>query len=125
VFEKKLPPEAGSERAARHAVHAALSDHMPEELVEDVELVMSELVANGIRHARTDIEVHLYVQDRGQEIRVEVVDDEPGRVPKVLPLDQSGESGRGLHLLAALSESWGYEVDGPRKTVWSTLRYKG
>jgi hypothetical protein len=32
---------------------------------------------------------------------------------------RGGESGRGLHIIAALAERWGHRADGARTTVWA------
>ena len=81
-----------------------------------VQLAASELVTNAILHAGSDAVVRVEVGDGA--IRVEVLDRSPD-VP--LPRDSSlaGTGGRGLQIVAAIVDEWGFRrhADGS-KTVW-------
>jgi anti-sigma regulatory factor (Ser/Thr protein kinase) len=75
-----------------------------------LELIVSELVTNSIVHSRSGhdggtVTVAVAV-DRGRA-RVEVTDDGGPELPRLRPLDLGAESGRGLHLVAALAATWG------------------
>lgn len=118
LFEK-LPPEPRSQKAAREFLRTVLARRIPDAAMEDLELIASELVANSVRHAGTDIE--LRVRQDESELRIEVIDAVPDLLPEVHPLDEVSETGRGLHLLQTLSSGWGFDVGPERKTVWSTL----
>ena len=52
-----LPPRAASAAQARELVVTACSSWGLASLCDDVALVVTELVANAVRHAGTDIEV--------------------------------------------------------------------
>lgn len=85
-------------------------------VVDDVELVVSELVTNAVRHGRGP--VALRVTGSGRDICVEVT----GRDPVLAAHRRAGvgdESGRGLVIVAALSSGWGISADG--LTVWSRI----
>jgi serine/threonine-protein kinase RsbW len=106
--------------AARRYARDALSHHPPAHL-DAVELMVSELATNSVKHAHSDFKVS--INDSGGEIRVEVRDT--GRGQPVLrsptPIEPSG---RGLRIVEALSRAWG-TVDSPNgKTVWFTLPSK-
>jgi hypothetical protein len=87
--------------------------------VDDAALVLSELVTNALLHTRGGFGV---VLDRtGTGIRIEV-SDSSSRPPTLRPLELTVDHGRGLHLVDAISESWGSleDADGG-KTVWAEL----
>ena len=78
---------------------------MPEDRVEDLRLLTSEIVTNAVRHAglaREDtIGVAVEVSER--RVRVEVADDGPGFDPSDLPEHPpSGVGGWGLRLVDAV-----------------------
>ncbi len=82
---------------------------------DDVLLLVSELVSNSVRHAKScDIDVRVRAMDG--KIRIEVSDDGPGFAP-----DAPRGDGLGLSIVEKLSESWGMEP-GDRFTVWAELR---
>jgi anti-sigma regulatory factor (Ser/Thr protein kinase) len=87
---------------------------------ETVELLVSELVGNAVRHtgART---FGLRMQRRRGWIRVEVRD--PSRaLPCLLPVHEMDTSGRGLFLVDQLSDRWGVDLLPRGKTTWFELR---
>jgi anti-sigma regulatory factor (Ser/Thr protein kinase) len=88
-------------------------------VIDDVNLVVSELVTNAVRagcsEVGLDLEVH---RDR---VRLTVADQAPG-IPELQHPAPSDEHGRGLQLVADLSASWG--VSYPQmggKQVWADL----
>ncbi|MFJ2307341.1 ATP-binding protein [Streptomyces sp. NPDC087787] len=90
---------------------------------ENVTLVVAELAANAVRHGRVagrDFRVRLLWE--GAVVRVEVADARTERLPVVREPD--GEGGRGLVLVAAVSEGWGVERRAGRayKVVWAEVR---
>jgi len=93
--------------------------HAPQALVEDVELVVSELVTNAMRHGRGEITMHLEVaQDR---VVVGVQDQGAGRPAPRQP-DTTDSNGRGLALVALLATEWGVRPEpGGGKVVWCVL----
>ncbi|MHB1533401.1 MAG: ATP-binding protein [Acidimicrobiales bacterium] len=104
--------------AARHFVGAAVGDWGIE--AEDAVLVASELATNAVLHARSQFTVTLTCDDG--ELTVEVADHNP-RLPVVVPAPSSALSGRGLHIVDAVSAAWGVHSrpdDG--KTIWAKLR---
>ncbi|HMG65385.1 MAG TPA: ATP-binding protein [Streptosporangiaceae bacterium] len=88
------------------------------------ELVVSELVANALRHGAGPIEIQLFRGPAG--LRVEVHDDGAGR-PVRRHAGDYDECGRGLELLdgliAPLGGAWGTVEDwhAPGKTVYAVL----
>jgi anti-sigma regulatory factor (Ser/Thr protein kinase) len=112
------PEQAG---VARQLTVAVLRRWDLGPLVEDGELLVSELVGNAVRHtgART---FGLRISRRRGWVRVEVRDPSralPCLVPIVRPLD---ESGRGLMLVDMLADRWGVDLLPRGKTTWFELR---
>lgn len=82
-------------------------------------LVMTELVANAVMHART--EMTLTVELEGEGVRIAVADGSHV-LPHWSPSSPTSLCGRGLPLVARLSESWGAEalLDGGKR-VWAQV----
>ncbi|MFE2944281.1 ATP-binding protein [Streptomyces sp. NPDC059255] len=94
-----------------------------------VSAIVAELAANAVTHGRTpgrDFEVRLGLGvDR---VRVEVIDTRPDRLPRAPgifpPPDGDSTGGRGLLLVAAHADRWGWGVRDPyTKTVWAEVGY--
>lgn len=115
-----------SVRHIRRIVRSLLAEWELAELVDAVELGVTELVTNVVRHVpdrRCEVVV-LRTAEAG--VRVEVADGAPElpRVTADLPLE--GESGRGLLLLDAVADKWGVGGrPGEGKTVWFECRLNG
>jgi two-component sensor histidine kinase len=88
------------------------------ETVDDALLVVEELVANVLDHARTRFE--LIVRLSGSVLHLAVHDGSSGR-PQVRPFDPHAGRGRGLQLVSTLAARWGCDADGAGKTVWAEL----
>jgi anti-sigma regulatory factor (Ser/Thr protein kinase) len=108
-----------SVRAARRFTTEALLD-TPQEIVEAIVLMVSELATNSIRFAASDFTVD--IERARQQIRVEVTDGGTG-TPTLRDASPQDLSGRGLMIVHAMSEDWGIAPSRPPpgKTVWFTL----
>ncbi|MEU2367173.1 ATP-binding protein [Streptomyces pseudogriseolus] len=101
-------------------------------------LLVSELATNAVTHghvAGRDFRVHLLALStpnaEALTIRVEVTDTQGDRLPEppAIPAapaaqpaaDSARTGGRGLFLVEALADRWGWapRQDGPGKTVWA------
>ncbi|NJP42123.1 SpoIIE family protein phosphatase [Actinacidiphila epipremni] len=94
-------------------------------LLDDGTLLVSELVTNAVVHAGTDVELECRLEalPAPPGVVIEVGDRHPARVLRddtQEPAD-TREGGRGLHLVAALSDAWGISYRRDRKTVWCRL----
>ncbi len=84
----EVPVEAEAAAIAREVVARTLVEvPVPEERIEDLRLLTSEIVTNAVRHAglaqEDTIGVAVDVSER--RVRVEVADDGPGFDPSDLP----------------------------------------
>ncbi|PBC66317.1 histidine kinase-like protein [Streptomyces sp. TLI_235] len=92
-----------------------------EQYLEDGGLVLSELVANAVRHAGMAPDAHILIRLAlvSGMLRIEVHDG-CDRLPAMRAADGRGEGGRGLWLVEQLSAGWGCEprMGGAGKSVW-------
>lgn len=113
-----LPATLESARQARRYVLVELRRLDLEELADAAQVAVSELVTNGVLHARTPLQLTLRTIDDG--IRVTVHDGNPA-LPELRSYGRDAITGRGLKLVAALTDEVGVDPDGDGKTVWFTL----
>lgn len=115
-----LPADVGSVQAARHAIRDQLNGYLDEEAQADAELLVSELVTNGVQHGpgeRTWIDVRMLMDEAG--ITVEVSDSGDGFDPAAVPApDPERPGGWGLALVSRLADRWGTRRRRDGTAVW-------
>ncbi|MFE9138062.1 ATP-binding protein [Streptomyces sp. NPDC007355] len=117
-----LPCDLESAAVARRLVAAVLARWELAELTGSAELIVSELVTNAVLHACTGGAPVRVVVTRVQDDRVQVaVTDLDQRPPVLVRAGPAEDSGRGLALVAALSQCWGCERRRWGKRVWAEL----
>jgi len=108
--------------AARAALAERLDEAFAPARLEELRLLVTELVANSVRHGAVDergvvvVEVEL-LDDRA---RVQVSDSGRQGEPRMLPPDLDGGGGFGLYLVDRIAIRWGAEHD-PGLRVWFEL----
>lgn len=120
----RLDFHGASVRAARERLRADLAGDVPAPCVEDARVVVSELIANSLRHARPlgDHSIAVRWSLGGQTLRVSVTDGgSPSSTPTPLPADRMATGGRGLSIVSSLARRWGVESEGAGTTVWAEL----
>jgi anti-sigma regulatory factor (Ser/Thr protein kinase) len=110
-----LAAHAASGREARSFVSTALEHWACGDLAQTVSLLVSELVANAVQHARSTAEISVLLHPGC--VRIEVADDDP-TIPKRRLVGPESPSGRGLALVEQLSSSWGIDPTPKGKVVW-------
>lgn len=119
-FHLELEAKPLAARAARRFVDDHLGDvGEPGALA----LLTSELVTNGVLHARTHLLLGVTTGD--DHVLITCGDDDVSGAPIVPPQDDSRPSGRGLMLVDALASQWGVFRHDRGKTVWFTLPRRG
>lgn len=113
-----LPEDPTAARRARQVTRCQLLAWELNDHCETAELLVSELVTNALSHGRGPIRLGL--GRRHGMLRCEVADHGRG-LPQPRPLSMSGESGRGMHLVDALTNRWGVDHEASGKTVWFEL----
>jgi anti-sigma regulatory factor (Ser/Thr protein kinase) len=119
---------------ARGHVRSVLADWQMPELVETAEFVTSELVTNAVNASTREFGsppyrdkqmavIHVRLSADYVRILIEVW-DMVAASPVVRQTGADDESGRGLQLVDALADQWGWlRVDRwPDKCVWAELR---
>lgn len=108
----RLPAEPIAARTARGVVRDALPT-VDQELLDSIQLLVSELVTNAVVHASSAPRLDVHVGR--SNIRVEVFDDDttPPRVR-----ERIGPGGWGLQLVERLASRWGTDAQPDGKVVW-------
>jgi len=124
----------------RHVVRHVLDGAgIDEDATAEIEIVLSEIVGNAVRHARPleDGEIHVQCEVtvgstavggagpvQGSHVEIAVTDGgAPGRVLSARSADEQATSGRGLFIVEGLADEWGVveDVDSLRRTVWASF----
>ena len=110
-----LPAMADSVIFARQQI----TDHLSDENSIDLDhalAVTSELVANSVVHAATELQV---VLERWQYMVKVVVEDLNDQIPVMRSMDVAIDSGRGMHIIDKFADLWGYEITENGKRIWA------
>ncbi len=116
---------AQSGRTARKFTRSTLKEWGLASLADDAEAIVGEFVANAVSHAARSAEsgqpLGLRLLRRTGEVMCAVLD--PSDIAPVLRMpDRNDEAGRGLQMVDALSDVWGWSpVTGRGKAVWAIL----
>jgi PAS domain-containing protein len=108
-------PEPSAVAEARKNVLRRLDDWGLAGAAFVTELVVSELVTNAIRHAEPPIQLRL-IHDRGLICEVS---DASNTAPHMRRARTYDEGGRGLLLVAQLTQHWGTRPTPTGKTIWA------
>jgi anti-sigma regulatory factor (Ser/Thr protein kinase) len=111
--EPTVPGNARQRLATVLAAWGLASDH-----TDDALLVINELLANAVEHARTPLMLRVSFADT--VLRVEVRDESVAE-PRLRPVDFRAARGRGLQFVDALARRWSWTADGSGKTVWAEI----
>jgi anti-sigma regulatory factor (Ser/Thr protein kinase) len=124
-WEVALPVGRKAPGAARVALADWLQPRVPQRVLEDAQLVASELVTNSVLHAEVEPGtslVHVGVELAAGVLRIRVEDS--GTTGTLAPRapDLASGGGYGLNLVAALAAQWGITRCGSTK-VWADLTW--
>ena len=121
TYTLELPRTLEAPARARDALEE-LRPPLPEHVVPDMTLLVSELVTNGVKYGGEG-PIQLHITNEPERVRAEIVDQGVGFTPVERDSDLSREGGWGLHLVEELTDRWGtfegsthvwFEID-PRK----------
>lgn len=126
VALRTLGVDARSVRAARDFTAATLIRWGARQRGEDVAIVVSELLTNALRHALPEscetparAQIRLGLLQPGPCVLCAVADPSQ-RLPVLKEPGHLAETGRGLHVIGALADAWGYTTPGDAgKVVWA------
>jgi anti-sigma regulatory factor (Ser/Thr protein kinase) len=118
-----LPRNPSSVATARRFIEAWVSAWaFPRQAGEQLVLIGSELVTNAVLHARTDLTLTLELDDGRARISVKDQSQAPATLRHYRP---DALTGRGLGVVAALSDSWGISAAADGKVVWAEVAATG
>ncbi|MFI6405874.1 SpoIIE family protein phosphatase [Streptomyces sp. NPDC050548] len=110
-----IEPDPARVAGARQAATDQLAAWGLEEEAFVTELVVSELVTNAIRYGQPPIQLRL-IRDRALICEVS---DGSSTSPHLRRAHAFDEGGRGLLLVAQLTQRWGSRQTGSGKTIWA------
>src|SRR4051794_11436229 len=120
-----IPNDVRAVTVARRTLRLILTMHGLIRLVDTAELLATELVSNAVRHTKGP--AALRVRWSAGVLRIGAWDADPEPPEPPVPLEQvvEVEEGRGLGLVRACADLWGWQPltrDGNRgKVVWCEL----
>ncbi|WP_330350889.1 SpoIIE family protein phosphatase [Streptomyces sp. NBC_00582] len=115
VAQWELPSDPAVVAHSRAAVTDQLAAWGLEDMAFTTELIASELVTNAIRHATGPVQLRL-LRDR---TLICEVSDGSGTSPRLRRARTEDEGGRGLFLVAQLTERWGTRYTSTGKIIWT------
>lgn len=116
VASWELPAEPTVAARARHLTETTLTGWGLAELAFTAELVVSELVTNAYRYGGGGPVTFRLIRDRSLICEVS---DGSSTAPHLRRARTTDEGGRGLFLVAQLTERWGTRYTRDGKTVWT------
>ncbi|MFE1825405.1 SpoIIE family protein phosphatase [Streptomyces yangpuensis] len=112
-----LPPDPSLVADIRGAATRRLAEWGLDELSFAAELMLSELVTNAVRYGSEPIQVRL-IHDHDRALICEVSDGS-STAPHLRRAATTDEGGRGLFLVAQLSQAWGARYTTRGKVIWA------
>lgn len=116
----ELPRAPIAASLARRQLAGALPD-LPTQVVQEAQLLTSELVTNALMHGQGLITMSIVRDEQSLTVRIA---DEASEGPVVREHDLGAQAGRGLRLVEELTTRWGTEpvVGGHGgKVVWFSM----
>lgn len=110
--------------ALRRILAADLSAHsVGAELRHEAEIVVTELAANSVRHARPLPDGRIRARWRVKDglVEVEVCDGGGATAPVACRVSPLASNGRGLRVVRSIAHEWGVRDDAGTRTVWAAL----
>lgn len=120
----RVPFAASSTAMARQQLRSWMRAHgCSREAVEDGRVVVSELVANSVRHGRplSDGTILITWSQQGGDLRLSVTDGGSESHPHTVNAASSALSGRGMAIVEALAGEWWSERTRTRSTVHTRI----
>jgi len=120
----RVPFAASSVAVARQQLKTWMREEgCAREVIEDGRVVISELVANSVRHAQPLSDGTILIswgRDR-KGIRISVTDGGSTSRPRTVRASASAVSGRGMAIVEALALDWWSEQTRTRSTIHALL----
>ena len=115
-----LPNHPESVGRARTWVRITLTAYGQEDALDAASLIMSELTSNAVQHAAGPDMIKIVCEADAGILTIGVI-DHGKRHPIMLDADQDDEYGRGLTLVDAIADDWGWRPYSDGKLVYARL----
>ncbi len=119
-----VPFTPSSVRAARLNLTAAMRrNDVPQPVIDDAMIVVSELLGNAVRHAKPipGTGLVLTLEIRSESVWLSVSDGGSATLPTLLHPPPFASSGRGLTIVRSLTAEWGVREGVAGNTVFAVL----
>lgn len=113
-----MVPDTAAPSLARSRIRETLVSWNLDGLMDDCELLVSELVTNVVHHAQAATSVVLCLRADAQRLRIEVSDDGAGGKIIAMRSAPDHRGGYGLRVIAELSDRWGVDQHDGLNTAW-------
>ncbi|MFB7091513.1 SpoIIE family protein phosphatase [Streptomyces sp. NPDC056296] len=117
IAQWEFPADPATVAETRTAVLAKITEWGLDDIAFTAELIVSELVTNAIRYAGGPVGLRL-IRDN---VLICEVSDPSNTQPRLRRASPGDEGGRGLFLVAQLSDRWGSRYQQSGKTIWAEL----
>jgi anti-sigma regulatory factor (Ser/Thr protein kinase) len=121
--ELTLVAEPVAVRRARVWLSAVASDLIDDARRPDLELVMTEVVTNAVRHGVQRGALQLAATPKPEFLCVQVTDEGLGLVPRPGAMASDEHGGFGLFIVERLTRRWGMTREHRRTRVWFEFDY--
>ena len=118
-----LVAEPPAVREARGWLSALASGYVDDARRPDLELVVTEVVTNAVRHGAPGGAVQLAATPKPEFLCVQVTDEGPGLVPRPGAMASDDHGGFGLFIIEQLTRRWGMTRENRRTRVWFEFDY--
>lgn len=123
LAELRLGVGVHAPEVARAVLVSTLRDRVPASVLDDAQLVASELITNSVLHSGTSPDAALLIRVRLSSALLCLEVEDRGRDATIAPhppdLERGG--GFGLNIVDSLSEDWGVERTAGGTRVWAQL----
>jgi anti-sigma regulatory factor (Ser/Thr protein kinase) len=123
VVTHQLEPEAASVPEARRLACEFAGSMMSQEQVSRLEVAITELVANAVRHSGSRDDIRLMLTTKDDHLCVRVTDGGTGLVPRPGAMGSDPGAGYGLFLVEQLTRRWGVTREDGKTRVWFEIDY--
>jgi anti-sigma regulatory factor (Ser/Thr protein kinase) len=115
--------EPGSVRGVRAWLSALATGLVDDSRRPDLELVMTEVVTNAVRHGEPGGSLQLAATPKPEFLCVQVTDEGGGFVPRPGAMASDAHGGFGLFIVEQLTRRWGMTREDGRTRVWFEFDY--
>jgi anti-sigma regulatory factor (Ser/Thr protein kinase) len=121
--EVELLADPASVREARGWLRAVALGLVDESKCSDLELVVTEVVTNAVRHGAPGGVLLLAATPKPEFLCVQVTDEGPGLAPAPRAMASDENGGFGLFIVEQLTRRWGVTREDRHTRVWFEFDY--